>query len=691
MNRIQELESQIKKFREIYYGASAEVQEKEGISDAEYDLLELELRELDPYNPLLEVVGSSLEENRAKLSFPMLSQEKALTEEESLNCLNRFDEETQVILTEKLDGAGLDLTYENGNLVSAITRGDWQSGTEVLFAAKLIPSIPKSLYIKDKFHVRGEVVIYKKDFILVNKERERRGEKAFANARNLAAGSVKLVEKEEILNRRMNFVAYDIFADTNFFSLSLGPHKTPKYSLRLLLLKNLGFTIPQTHINYSVSLKKTIVSTAYSLLESPKYPYDVDGIVVREDDIELSESMGLTTHHWKMSFAIKPKPESVWVEIDHIDWTMSRKGTLTPTAVFNPVLLSGAMIGRAQLFNLNNVERLNACKGTKVRVVRSGLVIPKIVQSDFHMQSVDFHSEEEKQQILKDLSEKKVTIREVGSSSIKFYFKDLWQSEIPDRDPLTGAELEMVYLSEEGARVLRAKNKNSNYKTIAKKIEFFLKSIRVLGWGEVLLEEYCLNSGVQTVSEFIKTLTIEKVQTCIKSRSISSDYASDLVLAVSSKKTVEAVPFLKGLGIARVQESAKDLIDKMTSKNDLLDLSIYEKVLTPGVYSYAKYDIELNGSEYKEIIGLYNIVFSKKEKESDVLKGLSFVITGTLSKQRSYFKELIESNGGKVMSAVSAKTNYLLAGKDCGSKLAAAEKLGVKILTESAFLDLLNK
>lgn len=693
MNRIQELEALIEKHKTLYYEGTPEQQEAEGITDAEFDALEDELRELDPTNPMLEKVGATQEEGRAKLSVPMLSQEKALSEEEALKFLSRYPTEEVFVMTEKLDGAGLDLKYEDGKLVEAITRGDWESGSIVTLGALHTRGIPHEIDCKDTVHIRGEVVIEHADFEKINEQREVEGKKTFANCRNLAAGTIKLSDVEELKKRPMHFISYDVFPEGNFFGTVVCLGIPNSYKARLKTLKNLGFSTPVVSTVY-VGVTKKIVSDAFHFMESQQLPYDIDGMVVRLDDIHYSESLGATGHHWRMSFAIKPKAEAKEVVVDHIDWTMSRLGTVTPTAVFKPTLIGGAEISRANVHNLNNMERLNICPGTKIKVVRSGLVIPKIIGSDKKTMTVDYTSSQaadrSKEEI--DMVNAGYKIISRGPDSFKCYNPNEWRNWVPEVDPTTKAPLKIVELTEDGSRILRVADVSSNYFAVAKKIEHFLKAIRVLGWGETLLAEYCQNSGIVTIKEFVDLLSPVSVMNHISSRNISLKYATSLVDVVKDKvKAVELLPFLQGLGIARAQEILTKIAPGIKKKEDLFNFSIWEKNTTPGVYAYIHEDLASRKAEILDLFDSFNVIFTVKEEkqESDKLVGKVFVITGTLSKPRKHFEGLVKSNGGTIGSSVSKNTSYLLAGEDCGSKLSQAQKLGVPVLTEEEFNSML--
>jgi len=697
MSRIQELEELIKFHRDLYYNGSAEQQQEKGISDAEYDLLELELQELDPNNDLFAEVGAEVaEEGRERLVVAMLSQEKALTEQDALKILARFDKNEPVILTEKLDGCGLDITYIDDKIVSAVTRGTWIEGTQVINQAKLIHNIPQEISMPKlarEIHVRGEVVIKWNDFKEINEEQVSRGEEEFSNPRNLAAGTIKIADLAEVKRRRLHFVAYEIFAGNNLYSMPCEDQER-SYGLKLRTLASLGFDIPQTTTLMHKDLQDP-VKVAYDLLENPDaYPYAIDGIVIKIDDLEKAEILGATTHHPKCSFAVKPKPEAAWVEVDHIDWTLSRTGTATPTAVFAPVQLSGASISRVNIHNLNNMEKLNVAKGTKLQIVRSGLVIPKAVKSDLgaQIEDVSSKSSEEIRLLIENLKDLGFTILSQTSTRVKYYDKNKWKSEIPATDPSTGSPLDIVELTEDGARVLRLRDNSTNYFAVAKRVEHFLKSIRVLGWGESLLVDFCKNAKVLTVRQFIDKVKEGQTEKFFTERTISRAYAQKLEQALfEGLKSVDLIAAIKGLGISHAQSVVEKVAEKFKSVEDILNPSIWKSSVTPGIYAYIEDDLKTKRTEFEDLLAVLPLKFSvSTTPKGSLLLGKSFVITGTLSRPRKEIEELIKTNGGIFQSAISSKTSFLVAGEGGGSKRSKAESLGVKVISEQDLLNMLS-
>ena len=675
MTREQELEKLIVDARKAYYGNPLE--HADILTDEEYDALEQELRSLNPDSSVLNSVGAFLEdEKREKLSAPMLSQEKALNEEETNKIIkSRFPDSKQVYITEKLDGCGLDLTYVEGKLVSAITRGTWIEGTQVLKQALLVKNIPHTISkssLKEAVHVRGEVVISFKDFEEINKEQDERKEERFSNPRNLAAGTIKIENLEEVKRRRLQFVAYEIFAGSDIYESPIA--EDISNSNKIELLSDLGFTTPVKFKRYANAA--SAVYDSYAILrEADKLPWPIDGVVVKLDDRDLCRALGETTHHPRGSFAIKPLPESAWVTIDHIDWTISRRGVVSPTAVFEKVQLSGADISRVMLFNLNNLERFNAYPGTKIKVIRSGLVIPRCIDSDYHAKEITGSP----RPLLE--GEAKAYIKELGKWAIydKNKIKEFYPSEFK------GNKLEEVTLSEDGARVLRVVDRLSDPFTIAKKIEHLLQSIRCLGFGEAILTEYVENSKVGSVSEFISTFKNTSLKDNITSRSISIDYSTKLFNALQKALvSSEAKDVIKGLGIEKAVSTVDKIVKDIKSFEDILDVKLWKKYVTEGILSYIEKDISVNAEEYRKIMSFFKFN-NTIEETGNALSGHSFVITGTLPVKRSEVEALIKANGGLVGSSVSKRTTYLIAGEDCGSKLEAAKKLGVKIISYEEF------
>jgi DNA ligase (NAD+) len=708
-NQIKELEKQIRFYSDIYYNGSAEQQESEGISDEEFDSLVAELKKLNPDSEVLQEVGAPVtDERRERLVTPMLSQEKALTRQESLKCLKRFRDFEPIVLEEKLDGCGLDLTYVKGSLASAVTRGTWIEGTQVVDAARCINNLPKTLNVAgfaDIIHVRGEVVIRDKDFEQINDRLVNEGKQPFSNTRNLASGTIKLEDLEEVRKRCLFFVAYEIFRDADLFASPKEGEAETTHSAKLQYLKDFGFTTPAISIHTTCTDKNAVLDKAYSILETLKdeegnvLPYAIDGVVIKIDNQQTAKLLGATQHHPRCSFAVKPEAESTWVTVDHIDWTMSRLGTVTPTAVFKGVELSGATISRANVHNLNNMERFNVCPGTRLKIVRSGLVIPKIVGSDMHSEKVAisggkvsiFGSELTLEDAKKQLSAKGFKFIE-QPGALLYYNPELYRDFIPSTDPSTGSPLVETLLSENGARVMRVSDVGANYFAIAKKIEHFLKSIRCLGWGEQLLTNYCFNSKVKSLQEFLETMSADSVKKNITLSDVSDEYAKKLSTAVKeSIQNPDLVAVIKGLGIARAQASVEQVVYDLKSVDDLLNPAVWSKYVTDGVLSYIRKDLSEREQEIRDICAFLKLQFNAVKKEiGQKLVNKTFVITGTLSAPREVFEDLIKYNGGKFATSISRNTTYLLKGKGGGSKAEKAAKFGVKIITEEDFNKMLE-
>ena len=671
MTRIQELEKFISDARKAYYGVSDDIMAN-NISDAEYDAAEAELRELDPDNHLFSEVGADTNENRERLSAPMLSQEKALTKEDTLKIIaSRFPDSEQVVITEKLDGCGLDLTYVNGKLVSAITRGTWIEGTQVIEQAKLVEDIPHILNcpdLKEVIHVRGEVVINFKDFDELNSKREAQGLEKFSNPRNLAAGTIKITDLKEVKERKLRFVAYEMFEGSDLYSQPCKTEKLSNYS-KLVLLDQLGFTIPL--LSCVRDNAKESVDYCYNAFKL-EYPYPIDGVVVKLADIEEAKKLGETSHHPKGSFAIKPLAESTWVTIDHLDWTLSRRGVLSPTAVFEPVMLSGASISRVMLFNLNNLERFNAYPGTRLKIVRSGLVIPKAVGSDYHVERYEPFPVYDETHTSIQVEDGKYAVYD--KTKIKeFYPKEFEGKKVTEVEQSVG-----------GARVLMV-DSEGDLTVAARRVQHFLSAIRCLGFGEAILTELCENAGIQNLVQFLDAFNADFVRNNIHSRVISVSYA--LKLEQEFKKAMSEADMksvLLGLGIDKAVKIIDSVVEKANRREDLWDLNLWRGLTTPGIFKYIEEYFNNNMDLFKNVVSRFEFVKEVKSEGSS-LTGHSFVITGTMPVKRSEIEKFIKDNGGLVQSAVSSRTTCLIAGENCGSKLDAAKKLGTQIISFEEF------
>ena len=290
---------------------------------------------------------------------------------------------------------------------------------------------------------------------------------------------------------------------------------------------------------------------------------------------------------------------------------------------------------------------------------------------------------------LKDLG---FTILSQSSTQIKYYDKNKWKTEIPEVDPSTGSPLDIVELTEDGARVLRLRDNSTNYFAVAKRVEHFLKSIRVLGWGEALLVDFCKNAKVLTVREFIDKVREGQSEKFFTERSISRVYAQKLESALSEGlKSVDLVAVVKGLGISHAQSVVEKVAEKFKSVDDILNPLLWKSSVTPGIYAYIEDDLKIKRNEFEQLLSILPLKFSVSTTSTgSLLVGKSFVITGTLSKPRKEIEELIKSNGGIFQSAISSKTSFLVAGEGGGSKRSKAESLGVKVISEQDLLNMLK-
>jgi len=643
--RIKELEALILKHKDLYYN---DPENEDCVSDAEFDSWEDTLRALDPENLVLKLVGATPQPNGPKIThtIPFLSQEKCLTKEDALKWINKQEYKDIYTLSWKLDGGALELRYLNKVLIEAVTRGKDGIGTDCTAACLAISSIPSTIALDGDVKVRGEVVLKKTMLESINMKRVKLGEKPFSNCRNLASGTLRIEDLKEVAARKLDYLAYDLFLDNEFLG-------GVKYSERMTKLAELGFDTP----TWVMITGDTSIMAEYDKFEASRdsYPFDTDGLMVRMDDMGFCNELGWTEHHPKYSMAMKWSREETPVTINNIDWTYSRTGTYTPTVEYPSTLISGGMLSRAKAHNLSYLKLHNLAVGTKIGVVRSGEVIPWIASSQGNINP------------------------------------DAWKEAIPKVCPVTGRPMRIVKTSEDGAVILKVTDPDTHPIVIARRWEHFLKECKSKGWGEETLEEFAINSGWITIEQFLAT-TADDIQKYITSRTIGDDFANKLVkaLEVITDDELPLAYFLKGLGLHRASSTARRAANIIATPDQIFTEDVWVKSgITEGIIESLMDDLDKRQHEIMRLISMLDIKFSDNSGTS-VLAGKKICITGTLTKSRDLYVDMIEKNGGRFVNSVSGNTDMLMVGAKAGSKKEKAMNKGIKIISEEDFQKLLN-
>ena len=620
--QVKELEQKILKHKKLYYSGKAE------ISDQEFDQIESQLRELDPQNPVLFMVGSNNPNNKVPHQKKMLSLQKSYDVEE----LIKWKGDEAILSTEKIDGSSCSIIYINKSLVLAKTRGDGSFGENITTKIEQIPSIPQEVKLDDDFEVRGEVYCDEKNFHDLTIEMEKRGLEKPSSMRNIVAGLLGRKENIE-LARFLSFKAFDFISNGN-------KTKFKKESEKLELLKKLGFQIP----DYVIHKTKSTIDE--SLEETRNFMSDgdylIDGIVFTYNDISLHDKLGETSHHPRYKMAFKFAGESKQTQINSITWQVSRNGVLTPVAEVETVEVSGANVSRVTLHNWGMVKDFKLKTGDTIEIERSGEVIPKFIQV-------------------------------IESSENEF--------EKPEKCPSCSQKI-----IEEEIR-LKCVNPDCPDKNL-EATKYFLKSLGIDDLSTERIREMFDRKVLEKTAD-VFSLTPEVLVENLDG--YKEKLATKVVKNIQKKKEVELLDFLVSLGITG---GGKTKCEKLLDELELSRLEQVQKLTVDQLSSVEGFAVKSSESfieslkekeEFIESLLEAGLVVKAREviQKGDSLAGQTFCITGALERPRTEIQNWIKLQGGKPVSSVSAKTDFLVCNeKSNSSKYLKAEKLGIKIITE---------
>jgi len=636
------------------------------ISDYDYDMKMKELQKLEADNPDFfdsnsptQRVGSdtNIEFKQVKHKYDMLSLSNTYNEGELKDFNNRvvkLIEETPVYVCElKFDGTAIGLTYKNGEFEKAVTRGDGIFGDDVSNNVKTIKSIPLKLKgnFPDEFEIRGEIFMPKKTFIYLNKKREDEGKNVFANTRNAAAGSLKMQNSSQVAKRKLDcYLYYPIGNKLPFDS----------HYENLQNAKEWGFKVSE-HTKIAKSIDEVLKYINYWEKNRNDLEFDIDGIVIKVDSLQKQKQLGFTSKSPRWAISYKFKAERVVTKLLSIDYQVGRTGAITPVANLEPVQLAGTIVKRASLHNADQIELLDIRVDDFVYVEKGGEIIPKIVGVDKSRR---------------------------GASSKK--------TKYIDKCPECDSEL----YREEGEAKHYCKNEYACPPQIKGKIEHFIsrKAMNIDGLGEETIELLYNEGLINDISDLFQL----KKEQLINLERMGNKSAENIIKGVEESKNIGFAKVLYALGIRYVGETiAKKLtayfknIDNLinASFEQLTDVDEIGDKIAESLIAYFKVEKNIYLINELKNSGLqFKLSEGTISNYSEKLKDLSIVISGTFMKHsRDELKELITINGGKNTGSISKKTNYLLAGDKIGpSKLEKANKLGVKIINEDEFLEMIK-
>ncbi|MBQ7521682.1 MAG: NAD-dependent DNA ligase LigA [Clostridia bacterium] len=653
--RIEELTKIILYHNDRYYN-----QDNPEIEDYEYDKLLKELETLENNFPQFRKedsptnrIGGKASEKFSKVihQVPMESLHDSFSAEE----LRAFDtrvrqtitDKVEYIVEPKIDGLSVSCEYENGIFVRGSTRGDGVTGENITKNLMTVKSLPKRLKKAIPFlEVRGEVYMKNGTFLKLVEEQELNGEKVFKNPRNAAAGSLR--QKDEKITAKRNLDIF-IFNIQQIEGETLSTHKQS-----LDFLRSLGFPVPTSYQLFD-NIENVIENIAEIGNTRGNLDYQTDGAVVKINDFEQRKLLGSTAKFPKWAEAYKYPPEEKETKLLAIEVNVGRTGALTPTGIFEPVFLAGTTVSRAVLHNQDFIDELGLCVGDTVKIRKAGEIIPEVVSVVSH-----------------------------NGNAIPYH--------LPEICPSCGSAVQR----ENDEAVLRCTNTQCPAQLLRNLIHFVSRdAMNIDGLGEAVLKQMTENHLIQSPSD-IYTLTKEQIMTLEKKKEKSAD---NLLKAIEKSKDNSLERVVYALGIRHIgQKSAKLLCNAMLSIDKIIhataeELSVIEGfggIMAESVVNY------FSQEKNRELIlklkdsGVKMLPLEKKT-ENGQFSGKTFVLTGTLpTLKRSQASAIIENAGGKVVSSVSKKTDYVVAGEEAGSKLTKAQSLGITILSEDELLSLVK-
>lgn len=657
--RIRQLCQEISRHNYAYY-----VLNQPTIPDSEYDKLFRELQELEKQYPELVLEASPTRKVGApiassfepvKHSIPMLSLQNGLNEEE----VAQFDKHVSEFLSEqeveyetelKFDGLAVNLRYENGVFVQAATRGDGYTGEDITANVRTIKCIPSRLCVDpapEVLEVRGEVLMFKEEFVHLNEEQREFGGKEFVNPRNAAAGSLRQKDPSITAKRNLNFFAYGIGGMIG------GPEFSTQDDI-MKWLEQIGF--PVCSERSVVKGIPGLLSFYFSIEKKREFlPYEIDGLVYKVNDLSKQKKLGYISRAPRFALAHKFAPQEALTEVLDICVQIGRTGAATPVARLKPVFVGGVTVTNATLHNEDEVKRKDIRIGDTVIVRRAGDVIPEIV-----MPVLDKRP------------------------------KDAKIFSMPPMCPICSST---IYKDETIARC--SGGMCCPEQTKAGLLHFgSRKAMDIDGLGEHIVNELLTKYHLLS-ADYLYGLTVEQLT---KLDRVGKKTAENLVAAIQKSKRTTLPRFIYALGIRHVGEStARTLAEHFGSLDAIIHASEEELAVINDIGPIVAKSIHwffrqsLNRDLITNLLN-YGVTWENEKTESGFLSGKTFVLTGTLtSMSRDQASELIRQQGGKVSSSVSSATTYVVAGEQAGGKLKRAEELGIRILSEDEFKKLINK
>lgn len=649
--RAKELSALLEKYSYQYY-----VLDNPEISDYEFDMLMQELKAIEeefpelirPDSPTQRVGGMALNTfEKVQHTVQMASLQDVFSFEQTEafveKCRNEL-EGAEFSVEPKIDGLSVSLEYENGVLMRGSTRGDGFTGEDVTANLKTIRSIPLRIENAPEFlEIRGEVYMPKSSFFELIEQQELNGENPFKNPRNAAAGSLRQKDSKITAKRKLDMFIFNI--------QQIRGMKFRSHCQSLDYLKEKGFkTIPSYKICREFDEIKAEIDRIG--MERAEFDFDIDGVVIKVDDLVQREIMGATAKTPKWAVAYKYPPEEKETKLLDIEVNVGRTGAITPVAVFEPILLAGTSVSRAVLHNQDFIDEKDIRVGDIIVVRKAGEIIPEVLRSVSH-----------------------------EKNSVTF--------KLPEVCPVCGTPS----VRDEGESALRCPNVQCPAQLLKNMIHFASKNaMNIDGLGEANMKLFVESGLVKSPAD----LYILKKEQLTNLERFGEKSAENLLKAIEASKNSEADRLIHALGIRNIgQRAATLLCEKFgdvnsvlaAEKDEISSIDGFGDIMAENVYNALREPHTIELIKRLEEYGV-NMTYSKKTAIDERFSGMTFVLTGTLpTMKRNDAKKLIESFGGKVSGSVSKKTDFVVAGEDAGSKLTKAQELGIEILSEADLID----
>ena len=655
--RIEELNKLTQYYAQKYYD-----DDNPEISDFEYDMLMLELRNLEKEFPefitkdsLTQHVGGTVKEGFEKVEHevPLQSLQDIFDFEE----LYAFDERVRkslevnnlkYIVETKIDGLSVSLEYKNGIFIRGATRGNGLIGEDITENLKTIKHIPQKLKEPINITVRGEVFIGKEEFEKLNQEREENEESLFANARNAAAGSLRQLDSKIAASRPLDIFIFNVQKSDSI--------KFTSHIESLKYLEKIGFNVNPVKEECN-SISEVIEQINKIGKNRESLTFGIDGAVIKVDDLNFRDILGTNYKTPKWAIAYKYPPEQKATLLKDIICQVGRTGAITPMAILEPVKVAGSTISKTTLHNEDFIKEKDLRIGDTVLIQKAGDVIPEVVG------------------VLKE--------KRTGNEK-KF--------EMPKKCPVCGADA----IREEGESAVRCIGIECPAKQYRNIIHFASReAMNIKGLGDNIIEEFLNRNMIKNISD-LYTLKLEDIASLKKN---GTKFAQNLIDAINESKNNEFYRLINGLGIRHIGAKAAKQLAKTYKNIDNLQNATYEslvaindlgEIMAQSVYEFFMQEQTKDLIEKFKSYGI-NMQEQENENSDNRFEGMIFVLTGGLENySRKEAEDIIEKFGGKTSSSVSKKTTYVLAGEDSGSKLIKAQNLGIEIINEEQFINMIK-